>query len=128
MDHIFFFFFFQAEDGIRDSSVTGVQTCALPILAHRDSVNSLSCTIVTSLPIRRKTSRHVAIVSSDVCGMRTNSSASTCPAKDTKRKPMHRSGQNVIAAKSAMETSREVLAKIAFGLANLSKIVNISIL
>ena len=27
----FFFFFFQAEDGIRDTSVTGVQTCALPI-------------------------------------------------------------------------------------------------
>src|SRR2546425_6344908 len=27
------FFFFQAEDGIRDKLVTGVQTCALPILA-----------------------------------------------------------------------------------------------
>src|SRR5690606_39460234 len=27
-----FFFFFQAEDGIRDFHVTGVQTCALPIL------------------------------------------------------------------------------------------------
>src|SRR5215510_15774668 len=27
-----FFFFFQAEDGIRDGHVTGVQTCALPIL------------------------------------------------------------------------------------------------
>src|SRR5437667_701473 len=27
----FFFFFFQAEDGIRDRDVTGVQTCALPI-------------------------------------------------------------------------------------------------
>src|SRR6266481_9116946 len=26
-----FFFFFQAEDGIRDGTVTGVQTCALPI-------------------------------------------------------------------------------------------------
>src|SRR5699024_12048847 len=26
-----FFFFFQAEDGIRDRNVTGVQTCALPI-------------------------------------------------------------------------------------------------
>src|SRR6266487_5968369 len=26
-----FFFFFQAEDGIRDGRVTGVQTCALPI-------------------------------------------------------------------------------------------------
>src|SRR5207245_5780260 len=30
----FFFFFFQAEDGIRDATVTGVQTCALPI-SHR---------------------------------------------------------------------------------------------
>src|SRR3989454_11544071 len=28
-----FFFFFQAEDGIRDYKVTGVQTCALPILS-----------------------------------------------------------------------------------------------
>src|SRR5690606_39375674 len=27
-------FFFQAEDGIRDFHVTGVQTCALPILLH----------------------------------------------------------------------------------------------
>src|SRR4051794_41645652 len=28
------FFFFQAEDGIRDGRVTGVQTCALPISLH----------------------------------------------------------------------------------------------
>src|SRR6266702_5291252 len=28
---MFIFFFFQAEDGIRDGHVTGVQTCALPI-------------------------------------------------------------------------------------------------
>src|SRR5206468_7203211 len=31
----FFFFFFQAEDGIRDLIVTGVQTCALPISTAR---------------------------------------------------------------------------------------------
>src|SRR2546430_13653039 len=31
----FFFFFFQAEDGIRDLTVTGVQTCALPIFQPR---------------------------------------------------------------------------------------------
>src|SRR5699024_11657978 len=31
----FFFFFFQAEDGIRDRNVTGVQTCALPILINK---------------------------------------------------------------------------------------------
>src|SRR5256886_3341514 len=30
-DEVVFFFFFQAEDGIRDLTVTGVQTCALPI-------------------------------------------------------------------------------------------------
>src|SRR2546428_2613262 len=29
-----FFFFFQAEDGIRDLIVTGVQTCALPISSN----------------------------------------------------------------------------------------------
>src|SRR5690606_39972410 len=29
--HFLLFFFFQAEDGIRDFHVTGVQTCALPI-------------------------------------------------------------------------------------------------
>src|SRR6266702_6738698 len=31
-EDILCFFFFQAEDGIRDGHVTGVQTCALPIL------------------------------------------------------------------------------------------------
>src|SRR5256884_6598498 len=30
----YFIFFFQAEDGIRDVAVTGVQTCALPICAR----------------------------------------------------------------------------------------------
>src|SRR5258708_30053984 len=33
-----FFFFFQAEDGIRDDLVTGVQTCALPISFPSNSV------------------------------------------------------------------------------------------
>src|SRR6266851_155656 len=47
---MFFFFFFQAEDGIRDRDVTGVQTCALPIsgipkeidvwMSHGDQVNT----------------------------------------------------------------------------------------
>ena len=35
----FFFFFFQAEDGIRDHCVTGVQTCALPIFSLPKSVH-----------------------------------------------------------------------------------------
>src|SRR2546427_5143349 len=36
------FFFFQAEDGIRDLTVTGVQTCALPISADRRLVKQRS--------------------------------------------------------------------------------------
>src|SRR6266702_5415720 len=35
-----FFFFFQAEDGIRDGHVTGVQTCALPIWTTRLMLDS----------------------------------------------------------------------------------------
>src|SRR5258707_4341000 len=32
------FFYFQAEDGIRDIGVTGVQTCALPICSYRSHI------------------------------------------------------------------------------------------
>src|SRR3712207_8309176 len=42
-----FYFFFQAEDGIRDIGVTGVQTCALPICLFNSFLNSL---IVLILP------------------------------------------------------------------------------
>src|SRR2546425_4853466 len=35
------FFFFQAEDGIRDKLVTGVQTCALPISRESGSVQDV---------------------------------------------------------------------------------------
>src|SRR5438876_1626661 len=51
-----FFFFFQAEDGIRDGRVTGVQTCALPILdaftlvtsGGTDAVTAATVTLVCS--------------------------------------------------------------------------------
>src|SRR5438034_7349447 len=45
----FSFFFFQAEDGIRDHCVTGVQTCALPI-----SLGRLPCAagVVSRRPLR----------------------------------------------------------------------------
>src|ERR1035437_2919731 len=36
VEYMFKFFFFQAEDGIRYSGVTGVQTCALPICIPKD--------------------------------------------------------------------------------------------
>src|SRR2546425_5720035 len=44
----YFFFFFQAEDGIRDKLVTGVQTCALPIFRGRKTWSS--CALEISVP------------------------------------------------------------------------------
>src|SRR5688572_32001562 len=46
---ILFFFFFQAEDGIRDLTVTGVQTCALPISALYDALAELAPSPVVEL-------------------------------------------------------------------------------
>src|SRR2546426_8788705 len=50
------FFFFQAEDGIRDYKVTGVQTCALPILGRyspRHMLRRLSTAQSVSPPMPR---------------------------------------------------------------------------
>src|SRR3712207_8209922 len=72
MDNFVIFFFFQAEDGIRDIGVTGVQTCALPIFERHPSsafsapsswtISGLtiakgcpSCTSITAMRSRRPT-------------------------------------------------------------------------
>src|SRR5205809_131107 len=50
------FFFFQAEDGIRDVAVTGVQTCALPISSSFASDFQMAVSPKTSLNQRRNAS------------------------------------------------------------------------
>src|SRR5229473_5828444 len=52
MYKLLFFFFFQAEDGIRDKLVTGVQTCALPISTSAASDLSGICRRRNSPAIR----------------------------------------------------------------------------
>src|SRR2546430_13394324 len=49
-----FFFFFQAEDGIRDLTVTGVQTCALPIfgVAVKKKIDAKNAS--HAMPVRRR--------------------------------------------------------------------------
>src|SRR2546429_3128029 len=42
MNESHYFFFFQAEDGIRDVAVTGVQTCALPISIAANTLSSVT--------------------------------------------------------------------------------------
>src|SRR5256885_6686540 len=63
---IYLIFFFQAEDGIRDYKVTGVQTCALPILGGFSARDETSHR-VTARPWRatlaaRKTSRRCSCI------------------------------------------------------------------
>src|SRR5438105_5948878 len=60
-----FFFFFQAEDGIRDPLVTGVQTCALPIF-HVSGRNSTFSRSSFSSEYERRASEpfHSTVISS----------------------------------------------------------------
>src|SRR5437762_14311305 len=44
-------FFFQAEDGIRDTSVTGVQTCALPISDVRAAIRAGTVRVLVDLRV-----------------------------------------------------------------------------
>src|SRR5207247_8313472 len=48
----FLFFFFQAEDGIRDPLVTGVQTCALPIWLFQSDFLPFAYASHRAAPIR----------------------------------------------------------------------------
>src|SRR5256885_4067962 len=63
-----FFFFFQAEDGIRDYKVTGVQTCALPIskevllLMHQHVVGA---TRAAAVFFARKEATYAAVLEED---------------------------------------------------------------
>src|SRR5256885_11757349 len=55
-DDVCFVFFFQAEDGIRDYKVTGVQTCALPIcptVACRNEDGAPAMARVRAIPLGR---------------------------------------------------------------------------
>src|SRR5207245_5721070 len=64
-----FFFFFQAEDGIRDATVTGVQTCALPIslLSSHWASELQQCSIGVLL--------HLSVASSQVSLVHTTPSS-----------------------------------------------------
>src|SRR5256884_6000788 len=48
-----FFFFFQAEDGIRDVAMTGVQTCALPILCQQKATSNAPASLVLGIADER---------------------------------------------------------------------------
>src|SRR5438034_8834554 len=63
-----FFFFFQAEDGIRDHCVTGVQTCALPIFPVCPFAPRTIKPFVAELPLSRVSGPLAKVLAVLSCG------------------------------------------------------------
>src|SRR5690606_40525319 len=68
------FFFFQAEDGIRDFHVTGVQTCALPIYEQRTARGSLPRAVLYMEPAGIEPASANGSFSASTCVFRSSSS------------------------------------------------------
>src|SRR6476620_9267935 len=99
---MFVFFFFQAEDGIRDIGVTGVQTCALPISLAQDAIIDTHAASVTTflsaciLPQRRFTDEPA------MSFLRTDGRRIGRPARDLARSALQwRTGIGVQRGRSA---------------------------
>src|SRR6266487_6661978 len=83
-----FFFFFQAEDGIRDGRVTGVQTCALPIYVLPD-VHRLADMLPEELAVLEQAFGIVAagsVVEPNAAEHRVPSATKRTPAPRMKRR------------------------------------------
>src|SRR5437868_14242747 len=79
-------FFFQAEDGIRDRNVTGVQTCALPISLHPPRRAAVAA--VTAANARNRMGvRHKRIA------LRSRAPVSSCPTRRAPRSEERRVGK-----------------------------------
>src|SRR5437763_15867136 len=104
-----FFFFFQAEDGIRDTSVTGVQTCALPIcIDRRGGVRAMSRRLLLQymhqqiLAINRS-DRHYPVPRSEERRVGKECRSRRSPDHEKKKKEKNR--QRVV--RKDIETKRE---------------------
>src|SRR5207245_7370935 len=83
LDVFFFvFFFFQAEDGIRDATVTGVQTCALPIsnsMSTKSGRGALGPRRFGGHASRRPPKRGACVqIGNSPCALKRSSAARSC--------------------------------------------------
>src|SRR5690606_39537884 len=86
-------YFFQAEDGIRDFHVTGVQTCALPISARAASAAMMSpapsshsvAATQASLPLLAKTRSQTSVAMKKAIGKGMSIGWMGCPRSEERR-------------------------------------------
>src|SRR2546427_9178824 len=82
---LFIFFFFQAEDGIRDLTVTGVQTCALPISGTRAAARG-GFTAVCCMPNTKPVNDNASVTRFILDRAREGASARVWPVGAADRK------------------------------------------
>src|SRR5690606_40283361 len=81
-----FIFFFQAEDGIRDFHVTGVQTCALPIWRGLPPGGKLISLVPVALRTTERSSQHAGIRRGSGISGRPTESPRSSTGRSTRRK------------------------------------------
>src|SRR5690606_40894422 len=90
---ILFIFFFQAEDGIRDFHVTGVQTCALPILSGKVIAGATVMESPVWMPIGSKFSMEQMMITFPLLSLKSSSSYSFQPKMLCSRSEERRVGK-----------------------------------
>src|SRR6266542_5047279 len=106
---VIYFFFFQAEDGIRAATVTGVQTCALPISRGRGSARGSR-----DLPVSDLTMRVRDAMVPDPAALGTDSTAEDAGrllAKPEVRAVFVCEGERLVGVVTRKTLVREVVAK-----------------
>src|SRR2546422_3712457 len=114
---MFYFFFFQAEDGIRDVAVTGVQTCALPI-SSAAAVSSFRAKAtghtVPSSRFALSLKPNVAYLALNLCALwKKQTTLSSLPYAGI---PYQVLGERVGALALMMAWSRSAMARSGFGI------------
>src|SRR2546430_9499838 len=108
------FFFFQAEDGIRDLTVTGVQTCALPISAFAGIVRAPMTSVLMIFEITRDYAVIVPLMISNLVSFFISSKLQPkaiydelayqdgihLPRAESRQQEMQRQGQHAIRERS----------------------------
>src|SRR3712207_4336836 len=89
------FFFFQAEDGIRDIGVTGVQTCALPISKPEDTFLWEGTPVTSRTPLKAVMKEVSTIGRSGIQSVEVRFTAH----KDASETPYHLAGEDLIQVK-----------------------------
>src|SRR5260221_7141094 len=87
----FFFFFFQAEDGIRDHCVTGVQTCALPIYSENEIVFILVPHIIRGPDVAHGNVDMIDVGTANALALRHSGSKLAAPASSVAPAPVPQS-------------------------------------